>query len=55
MGRTFVEVFPDYRVPDQLSYLLSHTEVEQVLMKKKDPRTDHTDQGASYSEEVCLE
>ena len=35
MGRTFVEVFPDYRVPDQLSYLLSHTEVEQVLMKKK--------------------
>ena len=35
MGRTFVEVFPDYKVPDQLSYVLSHTEVEQVLLKKQ--------------------
>ena len=36
MNRTFVEVFPDYAVPDDLSYVLSHTVVEQVIMKRQE-------------------
>ena len=35
MARTFVEVFPDFTVPDHLSYVLSHTQVEQVVMRKQ--------------------
>ena len=34
-GQTFVEVFPDYTVPDHLKYLLSNAVVTKVVMKQQ--------------------
>ena len=34
-GQTFIEVFPDYTVPDNLKYVLSNAIVSKVVMKQQ--------------------
>lgn len=34
-GQTFIEVFPDYTVPDNLKYVLSMQIVSKVVMKQQ--------------------
>ena len=41
-GYKFTEVFPDYKVPEGLRFVLSSTVVERVVLKQKKETTDHT-------------
>ena len=34
-GQTFIEVFPDYTVPDNIKYVLSNANDTKIVMKQQ--------------------